>query len=337
MLKLRKTPGPDNITNEMILHLGRKKKLLQLFNDGWRTGTVPQVWREAIMIPILKRSKHKSKAESYRPIGLTSCVGKLMECLINTRFMWHLEDKKYITPEQAAFKQDRSTEDQITYIAQAIEDAFQDQKHTLAVWIDLEKAFDKVWKEGLKLKLHQCGVAGRMFKWIGQYMHKRKAKVQIKQHLSKKRTLRQGIPQGVLLSPTLFLILIRDILHQMPKNIQGAIYADDFALWCSEEYITTANYRMQQTLQLIRVLDPIMACQSERKENNFHNLQPLQPEVQCATETKWANTTPGRCTYISRRHPGPKTYLEKTAPEEPGYSEDSASLDEKTVMHRVGC
>ena len=95
MLKLRKGTGPDNITNEMLLHLGpcSKKKLLQLFNDGWRTGTVPQVWREAIMIPILKRSKDKSQAESYRPISLTSCVGKLMERLINTRLMWHLEDK----------------------------------------------------------------------------------------------------------------------------------------------------------------------------------------------------------------------------------------------------
>ena len=98
------------------------------------------------MIPILKRGKDKSKAESYRPISLTSCVGKLMEHLINTRLMWHLEDKKQITPEQAAFRQDRSTEDQINYISQTIEDASQDKKHTLAVWIDLDKAFDKVWK-----------------------------------------------------------------------------------------------------------------------------------------------------------------------------------------------
>ena len=110
------------------------------------------------MIPILKRAKDKSKAESYRPISLTSCVGKLMERLINKRLMWHLENKKHITPEQAAFRQDRSAEDQITYIAQAFQDAFQDKKHTLVVWIDIEKAFDKLWKEGLKLKLHQCVV-----------------------------------------------------------------------------------------------------------------------------------------------------------------------------------
>ena len=82
-------------------------------------------------------------------------------------------------------------------------------------------------------------------------MHNRKEKVQIKQHLSQKRTLRQGVPQGGMLSPTLFLIFILDILHLMPKNIQGAIYAVDLALWCSEEYITTANYRLQQALQVI--------------------------------------------------------------------------------------
>ena len=251
-LKFKKAPSPDNITNEMFLHLGPRseKKLLQQFNNGWRTGTVPQVWREAIMIPIHKKGKDKSKIESYRPISLTSCVGILMKTLIKTRFMCHLEDKTHITLEQAAFRQDRSTEHQITYISQAIEDAFNDKKNTLAAWIDLEKAFDKVWKEGLKLKLSQCDVAGRMHKWLGQYMYNRKAKVQVKQDVSKRRTLRQGVPQGGVLSPTLFLVFIRYILHQTPKNIQGVIYADGLAYYCGGVESTTANYTLQQALQV---------------------------------------------------------------------------------------
>ena len=93
--------------------------------------------------------------------------------------------------------------------SQATEDDFQDMKHALAVWIDFEEAFDKVWKEDLKLKLHQCGLAGRMYKWIGQYLHNRKAKVQVKQHLRKKRTLRQGCPARLSASPILFLVFIR--------------------------------------------------------------------------------------------------------------------------------
>ena len=161
-LKLRKSPGPDGITNEMILHLGMKSKkvLLTIFNVSWKTGTVPQCWKEADMVPIYKKGKDRSRADSYRPISLTSCLGKLMERLVNSRLVWHLEENQILRPEQAGFRQHRSTEDQISYIAQSIEDAFHDKKHTLAVWIDLEKAFDKVWKDGLRLKLRQCGISG---------------------------------------------------------------------------------------------------------------------------------------------------------------------------------
>ena len=252
-LPLKKSPGPDKITNEMLIHLGPKckKKLLQLFNDGWRTGTVPQIWREAIMIPVHKAGKDKSKAENYRPISLTSCMGKLMERLINTRLMWHLETKQLIKPEQAAFRPNRSTEDQVTYVSQAIEDAFQDKKHALVVWIDLEKAFDKVWREGLKQKLRHCGVGGRMYKWIGQYLKNRKARVQVKEHFSQKKDIRQGVQQGGVLSPTLFLIFIGDILSRLPRSVKGAIYADDLALWCSEEHIGTAQHRLQIALNEI--------------------------------------------------------------------------------------
>ena len=74
------------------------------------------------------------------------------------------EKKQHINPEEAAFRQNRSREDQVTYISEAIEDAFQDKQHTLAVWVDLENAFDKVWKDGLKLNMRQGGVSGRMYK-----------------------------------------------------------------------------------------------------------------------------------------------------------------------------
>lgn len=249
-LKLKKSPGPDQITNEMLLHLGpqAKKKLLQLYNESWKTGVVPQTWRDAVMIPVHKRGKDRTKPESYRPISLISCPGKLMERLINTRLMWHLEEKQHLTPQQAAFRQDRSTEDQVSYISQSIEDAFQDKQHTLAVWVDMEKAFDKVWKDGLKLKMRQCGVGGRMYRWISQYLYNRRARVQVNSKRSKKKILRQGVPQGGVLSPTLFLIFIKDILDQMPKKVRGAVYADDLVLWCSEEHFTTANYRLQQAL-----------------------------------------------------------------------------------------
>lgn len=252
-LQERKSPGPDKITNEMLLHLGTRAKtqLLKIFNNSWKTGHVPQIWREADMVPIHKKGKDRAKVDSYRPISLTSCVGKLMERMINTRLTWHLEKNNIISPEQAGFRQNHSTEDQVTYIAQKIEDGFQDKKHTLTIWIDMEKAFDKVWKDGLMLKLQKSGVAGCMFQWICQYLNSRKARVHVNGQYSRKKTLKNGVPQGGVLSPTLFLIFINDIVKDLPRSVHGAIYADDLALWCSEEHITTANYRMQEALKVL--------------------------------------------------------------------------------------
>ena len=84
-LKAKKSSGPDAITNEMLTHLGNKAtcKLLEIFNHSWATDTLPQKWRKATMIPILKKGNDPKQAASYRPISLTSCVGKTMERVVN--------------------------------------------------------------------------------------------------------------------------------------------------------------------------------------------------------------------------------------------------------------
>ena len=250
-LKKKKSPGPDNITNEMLQHLGNValQKLLEIFNLSWKQGQVPQCWKEAKMIPILKRGKNKSKPQSYRPISLTSCVCKTMERIINQRLQLYLETESIIIPEQAGFRRYRSTEDQTTHLSQVIEDAFQAQKVVLAVFIDLQKAFDKVWKDGLLVKLLRCGIRGNMFQWTKSYLHNQRARVSVDGHCGRKVLLRQGVPQGGVLSPSLFILFINDIVAELPKGVHAALYADDLVLWCSEEYATTATYRMQIALE----------------------------------------------------------------------------------------
>ena len=101
-LKNNKSPGPDKITNEMLQHLGpiAKAKLLEIYNNSWKKGQVPQIWKEANMMPVHKPGKKRNEASSYRPISLTSCIGKTMERMINTRLSWYLESNNIITPEQ---------------------------------------------------------------------------------------------------------------------------------------------------------------------------------------------------------------------------------------------
>ena len=88
----------------------------------------------------------------YRSISLPSCLGKTLEHMNIKRLMWHLKANTLIT-KQTTFRRNRSTKDQLKCLAQPIENAFQDEKKIIVTFIDLSKAFNKVWKEGLLLKL----------------------------------------------------------------------------------------------------------------------------------------------------------------------------------------
>ena len=115
----------------------------------------------------------------------------------------------------------------------------------------MEKAFDKVWKDGLRLKLRKNEISGCMYRCLCQYLENRKARVQLNGCYSRKKTLREGVPQGGVLSPTLFLIYINDIMKDMHPRIQGAMYADDLVLWRAEESIYVVNNRIQQALDVL--------------------------------------------------------------------------------------
>ena len=150
-----------------------------------------------------------------------------------------------LASEQAGFREHHCTEDQTTYLAQEIEDGFQHKKQTLTVWTNLHKAFDTVWTDDLLLKLKKFNIAGNMFGWIKSNLHNRRARVVIDNTKSKKILLRHGVPQGGVISPTLFLVFINNLINKFPSPVKCAMYADDLVLWSTEEYATTAKVRLQ--------------------------------------------------------------------------------------------
>ena len=109
-------------------------------------------------------------------------------------------------------------EDQVTYNAQQIEDGFQGKQHILTAWLDVEKAHDKVWKDGLSLEFRKSDVTGCIYQRISQYLTNMKARVHVKTTYNRKKTLREEVPQGGVLSPTLFLAFINDSVGDLPVD-----------------------------------------------------------------------------------------------------------------------
>ncbi|UYV61230.1 hypothetical protein LAZ67_1003982 [Cordylochernes scorpioides] len=145
---LNKTPGPDGIHGQMISNLGKngKEKLLDIFNNSWKTGKLPQDWKTATIIPIKKLDKSADDPKNYRPISLTSICCKLMEKIILRRLTYHLDTRNLLPEEQYGFRKGHGTIDQLLFFTQKVKDA-QNRKptsHTIAAFLDLTQAFDKV-------------------------------------------------------------------------------------------------------------------------------------------------------------------------------------------------
>ncbi|UYV73924.1 hypothetical protein LAZ67_11001462, partial [Cordylochernes scorpioides] len=117
---LNKTPGPDGIHGQMISNLGKNGKeiLLDIFNNSWKTGKLPQDWKTATIIPIKKLDKSADDPKNYRPISLTSICCKLMEKIILRRLTYHLDTRNLLPEEQYGFRKGHGTIDQLLFFTQ---------------------------------------------------------------------------------------------------------------------------------------------------------------------------------------------------------------------------
>ena len=122
---------------------------------------------------------------------------------------------------------------------------------TVAVFVDLTKAFDKVWNKGLLRKLLKKNVCSKMYGWIYSYLFQRTARVKLEGQMSSLVKLREGVPQGGVISPTLFTIFIDHITDQLTLHISRALHADDLAAWTKAEQVNTATHRMLEAVNNI--------------------------------------------------------------------------------------
>ena len=240
--------GPDEIHYQMLKHLPPKslKTLLAIFNDIWETGKFPESWELATIIPIPKPGKDHAEPTNYRPIALTSCICKTLERMINTRLVWYLEFNNLISPVQSGFRSERSTNDNLVRLETFIRDAFVKKEHVVAVFFDLEKAYDTTWKYGILRDLHEFGVKGRLATFVESFLANRSIQVRVGSTLSDTFGLSQGVPQGSILSTTLFNIKINSIMNCLdPKTV------DDFCMCYRSTSMRTIERHLQQCINRI--------------------------------------------------------------------------------------
>ena len=259
---MKKSPGPDGITNEMLKHLGpmARAALLHLINLSWRNGEVPREWRAATVVPIPKASKDKRLLTSYRPIALTSSVCKLAERLILARLAFVAESRSLVPDEQVGFRAKRSAEDSIGRLIQNVQDGWQRpkrdrrterpdgstaQKYLLTAY-DFSRAYDVVDHRLLKLRLLELGLPLCLVRWVWSWLRDRRVRVEVQGALSKERIFRAGLPQGSVLSPQLFLLWAAGLAEALrAPGTSPYIYADDTAVLSSGNTMKTAIQRAQ--------------------------------------------------------------------------------------------
>jgi len=228
--------GPDEIHYAFLQHLPIPVLfiLLDIFNYVWLGESFPDCWRQATIIPVPKPGKDPSVPNNYRPIALTSCLCKTMERMVNGRLVWYLESQNHLSVHQSGFRQNRSTLDHLVSLEAFIRDSFIQGDHVFTVFFDLEKAYDTTWKHGILVDLYDMGMRGRMPIFISNFLSNREFRVRVGSTLSDPQPQEMGVPQGSILSVTLFIVKINSIVEVLPNcsSLHYSLFVDDFSMSC---------------------------------------------------------------------------------------------------------
>lgn len=226
-----KAPGPDGIQPALLQAAVRNanfcRKLCELIRASLQLGFIPKCWTGANVCFIPKPGKGDYQAvRSFRPISLTSFFLKLMEKLVLWRLLSVELKNKPLSPNQHAFRPGRSTESALHGIVDKIERALLGQEFALGVFLDIEGAFDNVLFSSFSLALRTRKTHSCIVRWIMYMVTQREVTATLLGH---QRTVAvcKGGPQGGVLTPLLWNLVIDDLLSGANNPLLKVGYADD--------------------------------------------------------------------------------------------------------------
>ena len=252
--KNRSAPGEDQISYLILKNLDRDQlsHIALIYNSCLKTGYFPMAWKQAKVVMLPKPGKDLTKPTSYRPISLLPAIGKVFERIIANRLSTFLEKANYFDENQAGFRRNRSTLDQLFKLSQSVSTALKKHKKAVGVFLDVEKAFDAVWLDGLKYKLGtaEVGLPTKAIRLLSSFLTNRHLRVHRDSAISNRIELKAGTPQGSALSPLLFIFYVNDT-PKPPPGVLISKFADDMAAWAIQKQEKRAEKSIQTYLDAL--------------------------------------------------------------------------------------
>jgi hypothetical protein len=203
--------------------------LTRMINQSLCESALATPWKEAMVKMIPKKDGLLSDPNKYRPISLTSCVGKLVERIISLRLIEYLEKNNILIKQQSGFRRKRGTHDNLLF-TQKITECLVRGKSCLGIFFNIAKAIEKVWHKGLVFKMINAKIPRYIIYWTQAFLTDRKFAVKVNSTISEPCPILAGVPQGAILSPILFSIYINDIPINNKKNFSySLLFADDLS------------------------------------------------------------------------------------------------------------
>ena len=291
-MKPRKSPGPDGLPTEIFkntrcLH----KAIMRLANLILETGKFPTVLRRVHMVPLIKPGKDPHQVSSRRPISLLCVSVKIIETVLYHRLIHEVEPQ--LDSAQYAYRRDRGTEMCLTELMDGINRALVRGRYCYLISFDVKGAFDNVSHRQLMKGLKQMKVGVRMRRVIHNWLSKRTFQVKIKTptgtHLSAVHPITQGLPQGGVLSPLLWLIFFNPVAYRLRNKREGepiadveykdVVFADDITLLITARSLSELRIAAARNVTYIRqILRELSLELSDEKTKNIILSPTLLPD-----------------------------------------------------------
>ena len=234
-MKRKTSEGYDEIPTSLVID-GREElasPLSHLINRCLAHSVFPAAEKCTKITPAHK-SGDKAQMDNYRPISVLPAISKIFERIVHNQLYTYLENNNLLSDSQFGFRRKSSTENAVTYFSDFIRNSMDKGKLTGAVFVDLRKAFDTIDHATLLAKLPIYRVHDKELKWFESYLFNRQQFVYFQNTCCQRQSLSTGVPQGSILGPLLFTIMINDIAKEV-KKYKILLYADDTVTFTSDK------------------------------------------------------------------------------------------------------